>query len=495
MRCLPCLRLLLLLSQHGHAKRISLSRRPSRFLLPEGAKKRDFTLNALYQQLVNLQMKEYETRGEGSWEMAKSTNKWDLLWSWEYTHFAELGKLKAHNRVNHIPGSGAISIKNQIYQTVSTLERTYDKELFEGLVPQHFLLPKEVQALERVQAEQPNRKWMLKFQQHRGVRFLDNTKDIRKDEDAMIGGNMVAELVEPYLLEGYKFDVGVFVLVASLEPLRIFIHDNPKLRFCQLPYPETLNGDADPDSYRIAPGHRCTAEVPALKKYFLDDNGNLLPPEVLNTLNEYEILKQYMEKEGIDCTILETQLHQRIVNLVAGIRPTLLEKIQNATKSGSSRNFFELFRFDFLINSELEPVLMEVNASPNMVPTKKNGMSDGPAKGNILHDTVKIILAEPSSSSMGAKHSAKEVTAIQQALGQSSARGRYKMVVPSKTIDVSPFMTPLDQAQWNYIADGSKAENEPRFISFIPGLIVTSGLTIVLVLMRRRGSKAAAYTR
>lgn len=41
-----------------------------------------------------------------------------------------------------------------------------------------------------------------------------------------------------------------------------------------------------------------------------------------------------------------------------------------------SRQFFELFRFDFVFDDKLNPFLMEVNMSPNLSPSAHRHLSD-----------------------------------------------------------------------------------------------------------------------
>ena len=49
---------------------------------------------------------------------------------------------------------------------------------------------------------------------------------------------IVQEFIEnPFLIDGYKFNMGVFVLITSINPLRAYIHPTYfAVRFCKYPY-------------------------------------------------------------------------------------------------------------------------------------------------------------------------------------------------------------------------------------------------------------------
>lgn len=529
--------LLQLFPNEVHARRRK-STHYSRFLFPEGKKRRDSLLWLVREQLEeHMKMKEFqsEEKEESFWDSLQYTNKWDLSWSWAYPQFSKLGPLKKNHRINHIPGSGVITIKNQIFATAERLQNQYGQELFQGIVPRHFVMPHQADEFEAIREAEPNTSWILKSQNHRGVRFFDNTKSVKDDKDAMEGGNMIAQCVNPFLVGGYKFDIGVFVLIASLEPLRIFIHDHAKLRFCQLPYPETLDGQADPESYRVGTDYKSMVELDALRKYFSDDRtGRLLPPEMLNAMNEYKILKRHMESEGIDTARFETTLHQRIVNLVAGVRPELLNSIQRETEgnSGSSHNFFELLRFDFVVDSSLQPALMEVNLSPNMVPIDHDGgISDRPLKANVLLDALRIVLAEGTPFEKwnqalflegDSNHfSTEQVQAIRRAMAQHEVSGDFKMVVPSTSgsdnvVSLEPvFMKAMDQVQWDYFAKkkterqsrqppnslevpklSTKGAEQQKEIIGVGGVIcVVGGGLVVLIMLLQRKQRVKAHAK
>ena len=55
------------------------------------------------------------------------------------------------------------------------------------------------------------------------------------------GGDVVAQryIYKPLLINGYKFDLRIYVLVVSCRPLRMFIYKDGIVRFCTEKYQQT----------------------------------------------------------------------------------------------------------------------------------------------------------------------------------------------------------------------------------------------------------------
>lgn len=86
------------------------------------------------------------TKTKSLWKDARYTKSYDVLWSWDYTYFKHVlskekdgEELQDFFRINHLPGSYALTRKNKIYETMSNLQKNMDdKEAF-NIVPLQYV--------------------------------------------------------------------------------------------------------------------------------------------------------------------------------------------------------------------------------------------------------------------------------------------------------------------------------------------------------------------
>lgn len=57
----------------------------------------------------------------------------------------------------------------------------------------------------------------------------------------------------------------------------------------------------------------------------------------------------------------------------------------------SSHHFFELVRFDFILDEALNVYLMEVNASPNLTPMFKKFENNSASNEQLVLEVVKLV--------------------------------------------------------------------------------------------------------
>uniref|UniRef100_A0A147BLW8 Putative tubulin polyglutamylase ttll4 n=1 Tax=Ixodes ricinus TaxID=34613 RepID=A0A147BLW8_IXORI len=278
--------------------------------------------------------------GRLGYRLGNRTDEWSVLWSHDYpfTELAsELAHLHPHQRVNHFPGSGYITNKGSLSTGLSSPH-----------VPIAFKLPKAKREFLEYAKGHPTKMWVQKSDHHRGIR-VKRLSEVSTDQE----GTFVQEfLAKPLLVDGKKFDVGVYVVLTSLNPLRVYAYDGDALlRFCAHPYAEPPDA-SDVDSYVVGDNYTPIWEMPSLREYYVGSR-----------LSMRESLDLHLTRGGRDPGRIWTQIRDAIAAVCLDKEGDM---VRMASGYGPRNNFFELVRFDFVVDEDLNVFLMEANMSPNL---------------------------------------------------------------------------------------------------------------------------------
>ena len=368
-------------------------------------------LQLLLEALGTLGLREYGTPG-ASWRQARHTEKFSLLWSFGYTQHSALGPLMAHHRVNHMPATQGITVKARLWGSYKMqrdeLQRAgVDVERLHSFVPRQLLLPSELNELRALlQAPQKTRsRWLVKQSTHRGIRMVHNMADVRIAlHSASVAHRTLfaARFVEPLLIDNRKFDVGMYVLVTSVDPLRLWIHHNVLLRFCKLPFPRGFNGidSSTPTDAYVVNDYLPPWEMPSLRSSFTPERGGV-PRDTSQGANALDAVSRFIahahnprsahDKEDVDATGLRSKLHRAVILAVHSALPAMRAgALRTSTQHGRTA-FFELLRFDFSIDAQGQPWLMEVNMSPNLMPKSFASGNDAGLKRSVVRGVLRVV--------------------------------------------------------------------------------------------------------
>ena len=67
----------------------------------------------------------------------------------------------------------------------------------------------------------------------KGIYLLKNLEDLPEHDASYVVSKYICN---PLLVSGYKFDIRLYVLVTSFDPLRIYIYNEGLVRFASEPY-------------------------------------------------------------------------------------------------------------------------------------------------------------------------------------------------------------------------------------------------------------------
>jgi len=149
------------------------------------------------------------------------------MWAHDYPFGGDLKEmlqsLDPHQKINHFPGSGFIT--NKVSLAVNHFP----------FIPPAFVIPKDTEKFLEEVEKHPQKLWVEKSNNHRGIHIkLPKDIDLSKGSDQ----NFVQEYIaNPFLVDERKFDIGIYTVLTSIDPLRVYVYDREVLiRFCEKDY-------------------------------------------------------------------------------------------------------------------------------------------------------------------------------------------------------------------------------------------------------------------
>lgn len=151
-------------------------------------------------------------------EQGNNRSDWDLLWAHNFV-YNTVSDLKSHQKVNHYPGSTFITNKAALLST----QNVYN------YIQKSFNLPTDQVQLLEFSRQNPEKLFIQKTADD-----LDITVKTYDQLDLESSDSAVHVFVEnPLLIDGHKFDIGVYVMITSVNPLRAYIYKGDvALTFC-----------------------------------------------------------------------------------------------------------------------------------------------------------------------------------------------------------------------------------------------------------------------
>ena len=168
-------------------------------------------------------------------EVEDGRENWHVFWTDLSVSHPRVKALTPLQRINHFPDMTKICHKAEGAAVLKSLHRYFSSEF--NFFPQSWSLPKETTPLmQRMQQQQaggdqaaPPAAFILKPNtgcQGAGITLVSSADELDAAREALgkTAGCVVQEYVDrPLLLDGYKFDLRLYVLVVSCSPLRVHL--------------------------------------------------------------------------------------------------------------------------------------------------------------------------------------------------------------------------------------------------------------------------------
>uniref|UniRef100_A0A452SYW1 Tubulin--tyrosine ligase-like protein 9 n=1 Tax=Ursus maritimus TaxID=29073 RepID=A0A452SYW1_URSMA len=320
-------------------------------------------------------------RHRPGWVEVKDEGEWDFYWcdvSWLRENFDHT-YMDEHVRISHFRNHYELTRKNYMVKNLKRFRKQLEREAGKleaakcDFFPKTFEMPCEYHLFVEEFRKNPGITWIMKpvaRSQGKGIFLFRRLKDImdwRKklasleapparsavnpsgshdarssddQKDDIPVENYVAQryIENPYLIGGRKFDLRVYVLVMSYIPLRAWLYRDGFARFSNTRF--TLSS--------------------------IDDQYvHLTNVAVQKTSPDYH------PKKGCKWMLQRFRHLQSVQKVII-----------------SDKHCFELYGYDILIDQNLKPWLLEVNASPSLTASSQE---DYELKTRLLEDTLHVV--------------------------------------------------------------------------------------------------------
>lgn len=329
------------------------------------------------------------------WIETDSDYDWDYHWadvSWVRDNYDHI-RLEDHQRLNHFRNHYELTRKDIMVKNLKRMRKVIEKdgELEElaqwDFFPATFSLPQDYGLFEQEFRKRHNSIWIMKppaKAQGKGIFLFSKLSQISewrrefKQRQGLTGGasnpyGCGMEQVEPYLAQRYvhnphlvggkKYDLRIYVLVTSYNPLVVWLHRTGFARFCHHRY--SLE---DIDNTFI---HVTNVAVQKTNPKYTALSGCKFGIRNLRTILTATHGPERTNK-------LFGDIQQMILRTLFAVQRILIQ----------DKHCAELYGYDVMIDDELRPWLIETNASPSLTAETP---ADYHLKFNVLEDMLNIV--------------------------------------------------------------------------------------------------------
>uniref|UniRef100_A0A8C3GGY4 Tubulin polyglutamylase TTLL13 n=1 Tax=Cairina moschata TaxID=8855 RepID=A0A8C3GGY4_CAIMO len=300
--------------------------------------------------------------------------EWTLYWTDYSVSLERVMEMKRFQKINHFPGMIEICRKNLLARNLNRMLRLFPKEY--NIFPRTWCLPADYGDFQAYRRRRKNRTFICKPDsgcQGRGIFITRNPEEIKHGE------HMICQqyISKPFLIDGFKFDMRIYVLVTSCDPLRIFVYKEGLARFATMRY--------------IDPSRRNLGDICMhLTNYAINKrNANFIQDDTMGSKRKLSTLNAWMMDNSYNTTKLWEDIEDIIIKTLISAHPVVKHNYQSCFPNHTTGcACFEILGFDILLDRKLKPWLLEVNHSPSFTTDTR---LDREVKDALLCDTINLI--------------------------------------------------------------------------------------------------------
>ncbi|XP_068683988.1 tubulin polyglutamylase TTLL5-like [Montipora foliosa] len=286
-------------------------------------------------------------------EVHPNSSNFNLMWTGSHIKPHTLRGLQDFQKVNHFPRSYELTRKDKLYKNIQRMQHSKGVKHFD-FIPESYIIPEEFNEFNAAYLKD-RKPWIVKpvaSSRGRGIYLVNHPSHVPLDDNLLV----CKYISNPLLVDGFKFDLRLYVGVTCFDPVRIYLYEEGLTRFATVKY------DSSGKNIKNVCMHLTNYSVNKKNADFV----RCPDPEVEDYGNKWSMsaMLRYLKHIGKDTTALMMRIEDVVVKtIIAGELHIAAACKMFMPYTG---NCFEIYGFDILIDENLRPWLLEVNLSPSL---------------------------------------------------------------------------------------------------------------------------------
>lgn len=301
-------------------------------------------------------------------------SSWNLYWTDLSISIERAKDMKRFQKVNHFPGMTEICRKDLLARNLNRMLKLFPKDY--NFFPKTWCFPADHGEAIAYSKLRRAKTFIIKPDtgcQGRGIYLTKNLKDVKSNE------RMICQVYvsKPYLIDGYKFDLRIYALITSCDPLRIYVYNDGLARFATSRYKEPT-------------GHNTSNVFMHLTNYAVNKHSRMyIVDEEIGSKRKISTLVKWLKAKNVDVDELWHKIDEIIIKTIVAAHPVLKHSYRTCFPThDKTYACFELLGFDVLLDWKLKPYILEVNHSPSF---HTDAQIDKDIKEALLVDTFEML--------------------------------------------------------------------------------------------------------
>ncbi|XP_017871528.1 PREDICTED: probable tubulin polyglutamylase TTLL1 [Drosophila arizonae] len=328
--------------------------------------------------------------------------EWNLYWACAQNCRYIFGvdhpyRMRSDQIINHFPNSMELSRKDLLIKNIKRyrkdLERKGDalaathpndtklgvggtRYMHLDIIPMTFVLPADYNLFVEQFHKNPASTWIVKpsdKSQGVGIYLINKLSKLKRfayeartfyphfHRDTCVISKYIDN---PLLIGGKKFDLRLYVLVTSFNPIKAYLYNEGFCRFCTQRYDQT-----EIDNVYM---HLTNVSIQKNNKEYNSIHGGKW------SMQNLWLYLDSIRGEGVSKT-LSSRILETIRHSLDAVAPVM----------ANDRHCFEVYGYDIIIDNNLKPWLIEINTSPSIHSTTKN---DCTLKTRLIDNVLDVVI-------------------------------------------------------------------------------------------------------